>query len=296
MPFPEFKRNTALAQFTTFRTGGPASYLTEVSAEDEVVDATRAAQKMGIPWRVIGCGSNILASDSGIDAAIIVFRSAIVPSILPGGRISVSGGLALSSLIEFMAKKGLGGLEHLAGIPGTVGGAVAGNAGAYGTAIGDIMEGAKVLSPDGDVRDVHTSEFKFSYRFSKIQETNEAVLSVTLKVHQDDPDFIKSEIISKILDRRSKHPDHQSTPTAGSFFKNPMRDGRRLSAGKLLEDAGCKAMRVGNAMPWHKHANIIVTDGPSKSSDVKKLAEQMKDSVEGKFGISLADEVRYIGF
>lgn len=285
-----------MARFTTFRTGGPASYLAEVSTEEDVVAAAEAAREMGIPWRAIGHGSNILASDSGIDEAIIVFRSKAAPSILPDNRISASGGLALSALIEFMAMKSLGGLEHLAGIPGTVGGAVAGNAGAYGAAIGNVMESARVVSRGGDVREVRASEFKFDYRFSRIQETNEAILNVTLKARPEDPDLLKSEIISRILDRRAKHPDHKSIPTAGSFFKNPMRGGQRLSAGKLLEDAGCKSLRVGNAMPWPRHANIIVTDGPSKSCDVRSLAEQMKEGVERKFGISLANEVRYIGF
>jgi len=295
MPFTGFSEMVPLAGYTTFRLGGPAALLAEVSTTEDAVRAVEKARETGVKWRVIGHGSNILPVDSKINTAIIVFRSDAPPDIRPDGTVKVSGGYPLSALVDCLAYKGLGGLERLAGIPGTIGGAVTGNAGAYGTTIGEHVVSATILDRDGNVREISAEEFSFAYRHSRIRETGEAVLDVTFKTVPDDAHSLRATLVGKLIDRRIKHPDPMFTATAGSFFRNPEdANGNRTAAGRMLEEAGCKELRVGNAHPWQKHANIIVTEGIAKASDVKKLAAEMASRVKTKFGVELTPEVSYL--
>ncbi len=284
-----------LSGYTTFRIGGPARYLAEVSSPEDVVEAAVTARNMGLSWTTIGHGSNILASDDPIDRAVIVYRSKTAPKILDDGRVEVSGGYPLHKLIEFLVLKGLGGLEKLVGIPGTVGGAIAGNAGAYGTWISEHVELLSVLNGDADEITRSQEDCSFEYRDSVIKRKGEIILKATLNMRPEDSEVLRNELAAKIADRRQKHPDPERIPTAGSFFKNPKSpDGKRKAAGEMLEKVGCKKLRVGNAKTWHKHANIIVTDGPSTAIDIRQLALQMTERVLDEFGINLMPEVTYL--
>jgi len=295
MPSNFFARGEPLSSFTTFRIGGPAAALTKATTADEVVAAAERANAMGLPWRVIGRGSNILVADEGLDAAVIVFQSAEPPQISNDGHVVVSGGFPLAELVSLLALKGLAGLEDLAGIPGTVGGAIAGNAGAYGKAIGNLVGSVRLLGRDGRARELAGHELQFAYRHSVLKETTEAILDATLATSPGDATLLMGTVEMRLADRRAKHPDHLVVPTAGSYFKNPMSpEGRPIAAGKLLEEAGCKGLRSGGAHQWHKHANIIVTDGNTKAADVLSLAAQMSERVYEHSKIQLSPEVSYL--
>ncbi len=295
MTLPRFKRNVALSSHTTFRIGGPAKAFIEVSTPDQVIEAAWKAEGMGLPWQVIGQGSNILASDSGYSGAIIVFQDPNPPRIEEDGAITVSGGHPLQSLVEFMAGCGAAGLQDLIGIPGTVGGAIAGNAGAYGTAVSDPLKSVLLLDRNGGMKRVKSDELRFAYRSSSIKERGEVVLEATFNVQKASPEELQQLLRERMADRRRKHPDWREVPTAGSYFKNPLGDGGvRMAAGKLLEEAGCKGLRVGGAYLWPMHANIIVTERDASARDVRALAEMMSRSVAEKCGIALTPEVVYL--
>lgn len=284
-----------LINYTTLRIGGPARMLIEAETSDELIAAAKSAADAGLLWRVIGHGSNILASDRGISGAIIIFKNMEPPVISGDGLVRVSAGMPLSELVAALSSQGLSGLENLAGIPGTVGGAIAGNAGAYGSAIGDILKSAVVLARDGNVKTVAASELFFSYRASILKQTLETVIEAEFKTSPSDPALLKKTAESRLADRAQKHPDCKTVPTAGSWFKNPPGSGgKRIAAGRLLEETGCKQLRVGGAFVWPKHANIIVTDGSATSEHVRELANDMARRVEEGFGIKLEWEVAYL--
>jgi len=284
-----------LAQYTTFRIGGPARALFISRSAEDVIEAINKAKSTSLAWRVIGHGSNILAADKSLGSAIIVFKDSSSPQIQENGDIVVSGGYPLSGLAIYLASKGLGGLENLAGIPGTVGGAIVGNAGAYGSAIGDAVKNVSLINKAGKILEAGADMLKFSYRHSRLKETGETVLKATIRTTQCESEKLHKIIETRLADRLQKHPDYREFPTAGSFFKNPMgTDGRPTSAGQLLQEAGCKTLRVGGAYVWPKHANIIVSDGKATAEDVLRLSAEMKARVKKLFGIELEQEVCFL--
>lgn len=295
MSLPCFQSGVRLAEHTTFRIGGTARAFYVARSAEEVVEAVWKAESVGMAWYVIGHGSNILASDSGLSSAVIAFKDDRPPVINPDSTITVSGGLGLWELANFCAANGLSGLENLAGIPGTVGGAIAGNAGAYGTSIGELVRSALLLDKNGNIQKSETCEIAFTYRGSSIRASGKIVLEATLALWRRDVHEIESMMAKRLMDRRNKHPDCTKVSTAGSYFKNPeLKDGTRVAAGKLLEQAGCKDLRVGNAHPWPTHANIIVTDGASSAAEVLELTNRMTERVAQIHGMSLVPEVVYL--
>lgn len=292
-----FKRNVPLAQHTTFRIGGPASAFYATSSADDCIAAVSAAIDAGRTWRVIGMGSNILACDGPLELAVIAFTGGPAPCLVDDGAIEVSGATALGDLVTSCAAQGLVGLENLAGIPGTVGGAIAGNAGAYGTCIADPLRSVSILARDGSIREVAGDDLEFDYRWSRIKNTGEVVLGAKFVLPTGDRRSVQHEIDRIMADRRRKHPDHTIHATAGSFFKNlppPPGEARRKAAGALLEQVGAKDLRVGDAGPWQDHANIVVNYGSATSHDVRQLASEMTRRVRERFGIILEPEVSYL--
>lgn len=292
-----FKPNVSLADLTTFRIGGPARAFYTATTAKQCIAAVRAAIDAAVPWRVIGAGSNILATDDPIDRAIIAFIDRTHPARDDDGVVTVSGGTTLGDLVTFCAEQGLTGVENLAGIPGTVAGAVVGNAGAYGTCIADPLTAVRVLSREGEIRTVAKNDLKFEYRWSRLKKIGDVVLEVTFHLQRGDGGSIQAEIDRVMDDRRSKHPDYITHPTAGSFFKNlspAPGETRRQAAGKFLEDVGAKELRVGDAGPWHDHANIVVNYGAATARDVKNLTRTMACRVFEHFGITLEPEVTFL--
>ncbi|MBN1283151.1 MAG: UDP-N-acetylmuramate dehydrogenase [Proteobacteria bacterium] len=295
MSQPCFQSGIRLADHTTFRLGGAARAFCEARTAREVVEGVWKAESMGMGWYVIGHGSNILASDDGYNGTVISFKDSTSPALNRDGTVTVSGGYSLRELIEFCACKGLAGLENFSGIPGTVGGAIAGNAGAYGSSMGEMVGSILLLDRNGNMRKAEGPSLSFTYRSSSIRERGEVVLDATIALRRGDAAEIRALMQKRLSDRRAKHPDPATVATAGSFFKNPtLGDGTRVAAGRLLEQAGCKDLRVGGARPWHTHANIIVTEGPSSASEVMELAKIMSEKVGRVHGIELATEVVYL--
>lgn len=295
MGFEKFKKSVPMSLHTTLRTGGPAAFFAEVHTVDELIKAIRMASSLGRSWRVIGHGSNILVSDRGVKEVIIAFKSDLPPLILGKDQVEVSAGYPLSQLVNFLADNGLSAIEDLAGIPGTVGGAVAGNAGAYGTTIGDSVSHAFVLKKDGKIVVMKHDDFNFEYRNSCVKETADAILKVVFDVRPAEATALKDIAQLRTADRLKKHPDPMRTATAGSYFKNPLDEsGKRIAAGKLLEAVGCRELNVGHARTWDAHANIIVTDGTASSKEIKGLADEMAKRVETEFGTKLIPEVTYL--
>ena len=285
-----------MAGQTTLRIGGAAELCAFCAAQDQVAQAIHRANAQGTPWRVLGHGSNILAADEGVSGAVIFFCDETAPHITPDGSVTVSGGYSLFDLVTLLARKGYAGIENLAGIPGTVAGAIAGNAGAYGTTIGDLVRSVKLINRAGRVYDAKPEELGFVYRHSRIKDMGDAILEATIATSPQSPEPLLATIEERLTDRRKKHPDYRMIPTAGSYFKNPPggENGHHIAAGKLLEEAGCKEFAVGGARLWHRHANIIINNGKATASDVRKLAAMMREKIESAFKITLEPEVTYL--
>jgi UDP-N-acetylmuramate dehydrogenase len=252
----------------------------------------------GEPFELIGGGSNILASDEGLDATVVRYLSEEPIVSVDGGFVFVSGSTLLDRLAEFADASGLAGLTCCSGIPGTVGGGLAGNAGAFGEQLGDRLESAALLDRRGHVRDALPGELGFAYRRSGILPAGDIVISAVFRLTPGDPEKLLQRRREILALRAARHPDWRRTPTAGSFFKNvepTSSASARQAAGWFLEQAGAKAMRVGGARPYEKHANIIVAEPGCTARDVLELAGRMAAAVHEKFDIRLEREVRLLG-
>jgi UDP-N-acetylmuramate dehydrogenase len=281
-----------LERVSSFGVGGPADLFFEAGEEDDLVRAAALASREGFPYYVIGGGSNLLFDDSGYRGLIIRNRIEGV-DVLPN-RLAARSGTALSALVREALGHGLRGLEFLAGIPGTVGGALFGNAGAFGRSLGEAFEEAALLESGGERLTVGRADLTFGYRRSSLQEKHALILGATFSVTPGDPRASEAEIREYLDRRRAKHPPC-GTLCAGSYFKNPVgRDGVRVPAGRLLEEAGAKGMSIGGAAVYEGHCNFIVNKGNARSDDIRNLAAALRELVLGKTGVLLEEEVIYL--
>lgn len=288
----------ALKDYTTFRIGGPCPCVVTCADEKQLAAAVRGFAAHKTPFVLIGGGSNLLVSDSGIQSAVIRYSTELPDIVQDGGALDVSGAVPLDDLARYTVERGLEGIEYASGIPGTVGGAVAGNAGAFGRQIGDEVESVLLMDREGDLARRSAREMGFAYRSSVLHDDGGIVVSVRLRVRPGDPEALASRRAEIMELRRSKHPDWHTTPTAGSFFRNVEPTSaaeRRQAAGWFLEQAGAKEMRVGGARVFEKHANIIVADPGTRAADVLELSNRMAAAVEAKFALRLVPEVRRLG-
>jgi len=288
------KTDFPLMELTTFGTGGRARLFINIESNKELAAVVRIVNEYNIPMFMLGGGSNVLIADSGFDGLII--KNSILGIKKEGDKIQCGAGEELQKLVDFAADNSLTGLEFATGIWGTVGGAIYGNAGAYGSETGEVVMSAELVDRQGNIRIVANDYLGFSYRSSKLKETGEFVTYVIFALKMGKKEFIKQKIADIMAKREAKLPIGQHS--AGCFFKNiPDKDSEfgKLSTGKLLEDAGAKSMVYGGAQVFKNHANIIINDGTAKSSDIKKLADLLKMKVENKFGIKLQEEVILLG-
>ena len=278
-------KNELLKRHTSFRIGGPASFLMLPQDGEEVSAALHFAQAHKLPIAVIGAGTNLLALDKGFNGVVI--KTAGLKEInLKGNRVVAGAGVLLPQLINWCMKKGLGGIEFLAGIPGTVGGAAVMNAGAWGKGIGNYIEQIKAVNPKGKEKIFEKKELRFGYRRSFLQGSNYLILEVRLRLKKKNRQKIKQEVAGYILQRKANQP--LGIPNAGSIFKNPKGD----HAGRLIELAGAKGMRIGDAQISNKHANFIVNLGEASARDVIKLITRVQRLVKEKFKIELEPELK----
>lgn len=291
-----FPRETApvrLSDLTTWRVGGPAVCF-DASSEEVLSSFLGFAEDTGTPWVVLGGGSNILASDRGCDEVVVRLTGALAAVSWSGDggeRVADCGaGARLPSLSGAACTRGAAGLEFAIGIPGTVGGAVFMNAGAYGSSFSDHVSEVSVLEQGGEKRIIEAADCGFGYRSSMFQEKRVVVTSARLRLRRGDPAILRSEARRILRVRREKFP--LDMPNAGSVFRRPDED---VPPGRLIEEAGLKGRTVGGAMVSRKHANFIVNTGEATSEDIAELIGTVKETVLVRFGILLREEVRYLG-
>ncbi len=289
-PGLQVREGVPMKNCTTFRIGGPAEYLIEPSTEEELLLVRQTARKYGIPFFLMGHGSNLLVLDGGIPGITVRLGSAFsrIDSISET-EWSAEAGALLSDLAKKAQVQGLSGLEFASGIPGTVGGGLYMNAGAYGGEMVQAVTGADLF--DG-TRVIHldTAELALSYRHSLCMDRPELIiLRVHLKLTPNEPEAIRAVMDDLNQRRRDKQP--LSLPSAGSFFKRPQGD----YAARLIEAAGLKGFRVGGAAVSDKHAGFVVNLGDATAKDVLALMEQVQQRVEAMSGIRLSPEVRLVG-
>ncbi|HAL92284.1 MAG TPA: UDP-N-acetylenolpyruvoylglucosamine reductase [Verrucomicrobia bacterium] len=245
-----------------------------------------------------GRGANLLVADAGIPEAVLRISSNLPDCRREDGTIGVSAGTALDELSRFAADEGLAGLGFASGIPGTVGGGICGNAGAFGSALGDVLDRVEVLTRAGEKKSISRAELDFGYRGSSLPQTGDVVVRAWFRATAGDRAKLVAEREEILAKRREKHPDWRVLPTAGSFFKNlppETAGGHRRAAGKYLEQAGAKAMREGGAYVFEKHANIVIAGPGATARDVARLTARMAVTVREKFGFELEPEVRFWG-
>jgi len=285
----ELKRSVPLAKFTSFRLGGPASYFYTASTPEKLARAYLLANELNIRHFVLGGGSNIVFADSGFDGLII--KDECDRFEIEGTTVTVQSGVSYNRLVDIAIDHSLAGLEFAAGIPGSIGGAIWGNAGAWGRSIGDILERAVLIAPDGQVKIVEPDFFQFGYRHSRLKTDPHLILSAKLKLASGDRAVLAGKAAEIRRIRREKHPTWEGS--AGSVFKN-IKSPELLPAGRLLEEAGVKGMKIGGAEVYEKHCNIIVNKGQATAAEVRQLAELMKRMAFEKHGLSLEYEITFV--
>lgn len=271
----KYLKNEKLSNHTTLRIGGPAKYFVVVKTLQDIKTALEYAQKRNLKIFILGAGSNLLASDSGFDGLVINIKGA--------------SGILLAGLLNYCAKSGLSGLEFLAGIPGSLGGAVYMNAGAYGKQIGDFISYVYAIDYNGRQYILNKRRCKFGYRKSVFQKKKLIITGAEFELQKGKPSSIKKSMKEIIAKRLKKQP--YSLPSAGSVFKNPKGN----YAASLIENAGLKGLRVGGAMVSPKHANFIVNyTGKAKSSDVEKLIKIIQQKIKKQFKRALKPEIKFL--
>lgn len=286
-------KHVPLANHSHFKIGGPADLFFEAASEQELTDAVGLARQSCFPYYVIGGGTNLLFDDRGYRGLII--KNAQRGMRRPGDdEVEVQSGTSIQDLVRFCLDKGLGGLEFLAGIPGTVGGGVFGNAGAFDKAIGSRVVGAVLLDSQGREIEADNDYFRFAYRNSILKSRHDLLLRVRLGVRPQPPKQIKGLVEETLQQRKARHPPWD-VACAGSFFKNPvLPSGKKAAAALLLDQVGAKTCRVGGAAVYGAHSNFIVNTGGASAEDVLDLAGELKTRVKNRFGIVLEKEVIFL--
>jgi UDP-N-acetylmuramate dehydrogenase len=293
-------RGEPMSRHTTLRIGGPADLFVPIASADALRDVILLARKQGVPHIVLGAGSNVLVSDAGFRGLVILNKARRVDFETvhaPAPRVQAESGVILPSLARECIGRGLAGLEWAVGVPGTVGGAVVGNAGAHGGDIAQSLVSAKILDSDGNVRDWPAQELQFAYRTSrlKLQAAHpESLLSrpVVLAAEFELKQATRQELEAKAAELTEKRKRTQPPgASAGSMFKNPPGD----YAGRLIEAAGLKGARVGEAEISPVHANFIVNWGAASAADVYALICRAREKVAAQFGVTLELEIQLVG-
>lgn len=288
-----------LAPLTTFKVGGRADYLAHAHSAEEVKAALAIARDKGVPVTVLGGGSNVLVSDAGIRGLVIRVRGGGVQK-LDGDIVRADAGLTINGLVRWTIGRGLAGLEAWAGTPGTVGGAVHGNAHFKGRLIGELIASVELLDSGGRLVDVPAADMEFGYDVSRIQRTREVVLSANFRVSKGDQAALRAVARDSLAYRKRTQP--LESASAGCIFRNPeaprdrVPDGIPWSAGALVDRAGLKGAAEGGARVSPTHGNFIVNDGSASAEDIRRLIERCRSEVRRQFGVDLRDEIVYLGF
>lgn len=279
-----------MKRHTTFRIGGPADFFLLPSTVDEVRGILEICREEELPYFILGNGSNLLVSDKGYRGVIIQLYRNFSNISVEGNEICASSGALLSQIAAAARNASLTGFEFAGGIPGTLGGAVFMNAGAYGGELKDVLKEAVVMTEQGEILTLPVEKLDMGYRTSRIKKAGYLVLEARLVLEQGDMDKIR-DITKDLTEKRvSKQP--LEYPSAGSTFKRP----EGYFAGKLISDAGLKGFSIGGAQVSEKHAGFVINTGNASAADVTALTDEVKNRVQKQFGVMLELEVKKMGF
>lgn len=287
-----------LAEYTTFRIGGTCLCLITCQTPKQLEATMAQLNTWQIDFILIGGGSNLLVSDSGINCIVVRYVSEKPLIRREGNDVIVSGSTSFDELVVFALQNSLEGLNYASGIPGTVGGAIVGNAGAFGKQVGDYLKSATLISKKGIKFEANPKDLGFKYRDSDLKKTVDIVVEARFGLLQGNREALQKEREEILKLRHEKHPDLKAYPSAGSFFRNiepTSKAERRQAAGWFLEQAGAKHMRVGGAVVFEKHANIIVKSNGCTAQNVFELSKLMSQAVKKHFNLDLVREVRLVG-
>lgn len=285
--FPKMREHEPLKNHCTFRVGGPADFFYELANVEEIPELVTFAEENTIPYRIIGRGTNVLFTDKGFRGLII--KNLTKTCTVADNEIAADSGVLLSQIIRLSVDNHLSGLEPLYGLPGTIGGAVWGNAGIPNVETGSFVKQATLFNVSDGVREMKRNEIEFRYRSTSLQNSSDIVMRVIL--HLKKGEAAKSKELMKKIDeiRRGKQPVGF---TAGSFFKNPSPE---KPAGYLIDQIGMKGKQIGDAEISPKHANFFMNRGNATASEILELAQLAQEKVKERFGIDLEMEVKIIG-
>ncbi len=284
----EVRINEPLSKHTTWRVGGPAEIMCLPQSPEDCAFLLRLCSTYQIPVTLLGSGSNVLVADGGLKGVVIKTQK-LKTVVWDGVQVTAGAGVSLPFLSQEAYKKSLSGLEFAAGIPGTIGGAAIMNAGAYGSSLAQVVSRITTLTEEGKFKIYSREELQFNYRTSILKNKNELVVEVVLLLKPGDPLEIRKAMDKNLREREAKQP--LNLPNAGSVFKNPPGD----SAGRLIEAAGAKGWRVGDAQVSEKHANFIVNLGKAKAADIIQLIKEVQRTVKEKFSVTLETEIIFLG-
>lgn len=278
-----------MAKHTTFRVGGAAKYAAFVSTASEIESLIKLCNDNNVQYYIIGNGSNVLISDKGYDGLMIIIGRNMSEISVEGETIRAGAGALLSAIGSKALNAGLAGFEFACGIPGTLGGACFMNAGAYGGEMKQVLESVEVMTADGEFLTIPVEEMGLAYRTSVVEQKNYIVLEAVISLEKGNPEKIK-EVMDDLKEKRvTKQPLEYAS--AGSTFKRP----EGYFAGKLIEDAGLRGFRVGDAQVSEKHCGFVINRGNASAAEVMELMRQVEDKVEENSGVRLEAEVRRIG-
>ncbi|HLX37977.1 MAG TPA: UDP-N-acetylmuramate dehydrogenase [Candidatus Binataceae bacterium] len=282
------KMNQSLAEFTSFRIGGPADLFIIVENEDELMRVKRAAYLAGVPTFCLGHGTNLLVSDRGIRGAVVRLGEGFNKISIDDVRVTAGAAVDFGELVESVVERGLEGLEFGEGIPGTVGGGLVMNAGAFGGEIAKVVTLVRGVTEEGEARALTPDEVNFAYRRTNLPR-HFIITRVDFELHHGDREALRARVLEVRGKRSARQP--RGVPNAGSIFKNPPGN----FAGRLLEAAGMKGHRIGDAAFSDLHANFIVNLGAACASDVSALIEMARAKVKDHSGVLLEPEVKLVG-
>lgn len=289
MTIPSLRENVMLKSYTSFKVGGPAQWFCEPSSTEELAAALQFAQRENLECTVLGRGSNVVVSDQGIAGLVIRLGDAFSTISQNGNTLQVAAGALLHSVVQYAIRQGLGGIEKLGGVPGTMGGAAFINAGAYGQEIGDCIVRVQTLTRQGELREYLHKDCHFTYRHTRFCDLDEIITHVELDLREANPDTLKASMQECLKARKEKQP--LELPNAGSMFKRPPG----MFAGALIEASGLKGYTVGGAQVSTKHAGFVVNIGNATAHDIWQLTEDVIAKVKADHDVPLEREVIFLG-
>ena len=281
--------NEPMASHTTFRIGGPADYFVMPETVEEVAAVLELCKEEAMPYFILGNGSNLLVGDKGFRGVVIQLYKNFDGLQIEGTTVTAKSGAMLIRVAKESGKAGLTGLEFASGIPGTIGGAMVMNAGAYGGEMKDVVSAVTVLAKDGEIKTLTGDEMNFRYRGSVVEDEGYIVLEAVMELKEGNLEEIQARIEELSIQRKTKQPIEY--PSAGSTFKRP----EGYFAGKLIQDSGLRGYKVGGAQVSEKHCGFVINAGGATAADVMQLMQDVSDKVNAQFGVTLEPEVKRIG-